>query len=116
MRVTFKKRQLRPPLQSNNNPVAGLSSHLNALEDYDPINRPNDPFRWIPEGIYYDMFDVRNENVPVFDAVSNYTNQQLFQSLGPNVKSMPQYRNRLLLDNGNNQQNQVIQLFLNYGY
>ena len=101
---------------SNNIPVFGISSHLNALEDYDPINRPNDPFRWIPEGIYYDLFDVRNENIPVFDAVSNYTNQQFFQSLDPDVKSMPQYRNRLLQENGNNQQNQVIQLFLNYGY
>jgi hypothetical protein len=90
------------------------------MEDFSP-NRTADPFRWIPEGIYYDMIDDRNDfavsgpPLPI-DNVLNYTNQQLFQSLGPNVKSMPQYRNRLLLDNGNNQQNQVIQLFLNYGY
>ena len=76
----------------------------------------NDPFRWIPEGVYYDMFDVRNENVPVLDAVSNYTNQQFFNAIDIDIRSMPQYRNRLLQENGNNQLNQVIQLFLNYGY
>jgi hypothetical protein len=97
-------------------PVNGLGAHLNSIEDFDPINRPNDPFRWIPEGIYYDMFDTRNENIPVFDAVSNYTNQQFTNSLDSDIRSMQQFRVRLLQENGNNQQNQIIQLFLDYGY
>jgi hypothetical protein len=101
----------------NNDPVIGLSSHLNAIEDFQPgIPQNINPFRWIPEGLYYDLFDIRNEAIPVVDQVSGYSNQQLFQSLGPNVKSMPQYRIRLLLDNGNNQATQVIALFSEYNY
>ncbi len=34
----------------NNNPIAGLSSHINALEDYSP-NRTNFPDSWIPLGV-----------------------------------------------------------------
>ena len=88
---------------------------MNAIEDFSP-SRMNEVFRWIPEGIYYDMFDLRNEATPVIDNVSGYTNQQLFQALGPNVKSMPQYRVRVLLENNNNQSAQVIQLFSQYNY
>lgn len=101
---------------TNGNPVAGLSSHLNLLEDFDPVFRPNDPFRWIPQGIYYDMFDIRNENFPVFDQVSNYTNQQFFNALDADIFTLQNYRIRLLQENGNNQQNEVTQLFTNYGY
>lgn len=61
--------------------MADLNSNLNLLEDFDPINKPNNPFRWIPQGLFYDLFDIRNENVPVFDAVSNFTNQQFFNAL-----------------------------------
>lgn len=100
---------------SFDSPILGLGAHFNALEDFNP-NATNDPFRWIPEGIYYDMFDVRNENSPVLDGVSNYNDQQFFNALDNDVRSMPQYRNRLLQQNGNNQQNQVTQLFVNYGY
>jgi len=85
------------------------------------VRRMADPFRRIPEGIYYDMIDDRNDfavsgpPLPI-DNVLNYTNQQLFQALGPNVKSMPQYRVRLLLENNNNQAPQVIALFAEYNY
>jgi hypothetical protein len=107
-------------LYQNGNPVPGLGSHLNAIEDFSP-NRLNDNFRWIPEGIYYDMIDNRNDFVvsgsplPI-DNVSNYTNQQLFQALDPDVRSMPQYKARVLLENSNNQSTQLIELFDQYHY
>jgi hypothetical protein len=44
---------------TNNNPIAGLSSHLNLLEDFNP-NRTNDFFHWIPKGLMYDLMDNRN--------------------------------------------------------
>ena len=66
------------------------------------------------------MFDNRNDlviyNGPVDDNVFGFTNQQLFQSLDPDVKSMPQYRVRILSENGNNQSTQVQQLFGQYNY
>ena len=64
------------------------------MVDFSP-NRMNEVFRWIPEGIYYDMSDDRNDfpfgRVLIDDQVNVYTSQQLFQSLDPDVKSMPQY-------------------------
>lgn len=104
---------------SFDSPVLGLGAHFNALEDFNP-NRTNDPFRWIPEGIYYDLFDNRNDDFfnPAFpfDNVVGYTDQQFFNALDNDVRSMPQYRNRLLQQNGNNQLNQVTTLFTDYGY
>jgi hypothetical protein len=102
----------------NNNPLAGLSSNLNLLEDFDPINRRNvDPFWWIPKGLYYDLFDVRNEGgVPIIDGVSNYTNQQFFNALDGDITNLPAFRLRLLSENSNNQGVQVINLFAQYGY
>lgn len=99
----------------SNIPVTGLSSHLNALEDFDP-DRPvtDDPFRWIPEGLYFDMFDVINEANPVLDGVAGYTNRQFFDALDSDVRSMPEFRGRLLQENGFNQQ--VIDLFNEYHY
>jgi hypothetical protein len=104
-------------LYLNNFPVAGLSSHLNAIEDFSP-NRTIDPFRWIPEGIYYDLIDNRNDNnfnviLPIDNAAS-YTNLQFFNALDTDVKSMPQFRTRFLAENGFNQA--VINLFTEYHY
>jgi hypothetical protein len=101
---------------TNDSPVPGLTSHLNYLEDYNP-NDLNNSFRWIPEGIYYDLTDVRNEfQSPVTDGVSNFTNAQMFNALDADVTSMPQYRVRLLQENGNNQATQVTELFNQYHY
>jgi len=99
----------------NDNPVFGLTSHLNYLEDYDP-NDPNNPFRWIPEGLYYDLFDLRAENFPVVDNVSGLTNAQMFNVLQSDVTSMPQYKERLIAQNPNNQTNEVRNLFNQYHY
>jgi hypothetical protein len=101
---------------ANNNPVTGLSSNLNLLEDFNPIS-PNDFFRWIPQGLYYDMFDARNETgAPVNDGVSNYTNQQFFNALDFDITTLQNYRQRLLSENGNSQSVQVLNIFTQYGY
>lgn len=105
----------------NDAPVFGLTSHLNSLEDFSP-SRTNDPFRWIPDGLYYDLIDDRNDQfvanprVLINDAVLGYTNQQFFNALDNDVKSLPQFRVRLLNENGSNQAFQVTQLFNGYGY
>lgn len=105
----------------NDIPIPGLSSHLNYLEDFSPF-RTIDPFRWIPDGLYYDLIDDRNDQlvpnprVLINDAVSGYTNQQMFNALDADVKSLQQFRIRLLQQNSNNQAAQVTQLFGAYGY
>jgi hypothetical protein len=100
----------------NDFPVIGLNSNLNLLEDFSPT-RTIDPFRWIPQGLYYDMIDLRNETgVPVIDGVSNYTNQQFFNALDNDITNLQLYRQRLLNENGNNQSIQVTNLFGQYGY
>jgi hypothetical protein len=105
----------------NGDPVAGLSSHINLLEDFSPF-RTNDPFRWIPQGLYYDMQDNRNDalmfppRVLINDEVLNYTNIQFFNALDGDIFSLQNYRIRLLQENGNNQANQVTNLFAGYGY
>lgn len=104
---------------ANNSPAYGLSSHLNLLEDFSPV-RNADPFHWIPQGIYYDMIDNRNDKpfirVDIDDQVTGYTNQQFFNSLDDDINSLPAYRQRLLNENGSNQSVQVTNLFNAYGY
>lgn len=86
---------------------------MNAIEDFDP-NFPVNPFRWIPNGVYYDMFDARNEVNPIVDGVNGYTNLQFFNALDIDVRSMPQFRQRLFLETGFNAA--VINLFFEYNY
>jgi hypothetical protein len=99
----------------------GLNSNLNLLEDFDP-NRVVDPFRWIPQGLYYDMIDVRNDavtppiRITVTDEVSLFTNLQLFAPLQSDVTSLQQYRLRLQQQNTGNQTIQITNLFAQYGY
>lgn len=106
---------------TNNTPVNGLSSHLNLLEDFSP-NRDADPFRWIPQGIYHDMSDDRNDvlqipqRVDINDEVIGYTNQQFFNALDQDIISMQSFRDRLLSENSNSQSTQVNNLFIDYHY
>ncbi len=100
---------------TNNNPIYGLSSHLNLLEDFSPY-RTNDPFYWIPQGLFYDLMDSRNETRPVIDQVSGYTNQQMFNAFNSNINTLQDYRLNLLQQNGNNQSQGVVSLFNQYGY
>ena len=99
----------------NNIPVPGLSSYMNYLEGFNP-DRPQNPFKWIPEGLFNDLIDNRNEDEPVFDRVTGYTNEQLFLALQSDITSVPQYRQRLLLQTGNNQGSEVVILFSEYHY
>ena len=89
------------------------------LEDFSPF-RTYDPFHWIPDGLYYDLMDNRNDRnfnpAAVIDNVLGYTNQQLFNALESDVKSLPAFRQRLLQQNNNNQAVQVIELFGQYNF
>lgn len=104
---------------SNNYPLYGLSSHLNLLEDFSPY-RTYDPFYWIPQGVFYDLNDNRNDfqfnPSMVNDNVSGYTNQQMFNAFNSNITDLQGYRTNLLQQNGNNQSAEVINLFNQYGY
>ncbi len=105
----------------NNSPVQGLASNLNLLEDFSPL-RTNDPFRWIPQGLFYDLVDDRNDFAATAnplhpgDLVTGYTNQQLFNAIDDDVTTIPVYRQRLLLENNNNQAANVNALFGFYNY
>lgn len=107
---------------TNNNPVGMLSSNYNLLEDFSPI-RNNDPFRWIPQGLFYDMIDDRNDRAasggitlyPI-DLVLGYNNQQFFNALASDIFSLPIYRERLITLNPNNQTTDIRSLFSFYGY
>jgi hypothetical protein len=99
----------------NNFPVNGLNSNLNLLEDFDP-NRLIDPFRWIPQGLFNDMIDARNETTPIIDNVLNCTNHQFFNALDADINSLQLFRVRFLLENPNAQTNDVTNLFAQYNY
>lgn len=107
---------------TNGNPVAGLSSHLNLLEDFNPRRIDTDPFFWIPQGLMYDLMDNRNDNnavplrVPLDDIVSGYTIPQIFNALQSDINSMQSYKVRLLTQNANNQLAGVNTIFTFYGY
>jgi hypothetical protein len=107
---------------TNNTPVGGLNSNLNLLEDFNPQRTNDDQFWWIPQGLYYDLNDNRNDNngspvrVPLIDNVINYTNQQFFNALDSDINNLPAYRVRLLNENGNNQAAGVNTIFTFYGY
>jgi hypothetical protein len=108
----------------NNNPVAGLNSNINLLEDFNPRRTVDDPFWWIPKGLYYDLIDNRNDltanplnvRVPLNDNVTGYTNLQFFNALDGDINNLPAYRVRLLGENGNNQAAGVNTIFTFYGY
>jgi hypothetical protein len=97
----------------------GLNAHLNAIENHNP--NANVIWTWIPEGLPYDLFDNANDNITIgntrpIDNVLGYTNQQCFNALQSDVRSIPAFRDRLLQLNGNNQQAQINQLLQSYGY
>jgi hypothetical protein len=97
----------------------GLNPHLNLLEDFSPA-RTADPFYWIPQGLFYDLMDNRDDQafgrVLLADNVLNYTNHQFFNSLDPDVSTLQDYRVRLLSENGNSQAAGVNVIFGFYGY
>ncbi len=52
----------------------------------------------------------------VTNNVNGYTNQQIFNALQSDVRSIPAFRDRLLQQNGNNQAANVNLLFQQYAY
>jgi len=98
-----------------------LNTHTNFLEDFNP-NRTIDVFRWIPQGLYHDLMDDRNDNnaiprrVPVDDSVMGYNNEQFFNALDNDIIDLPGFRMRLLSENGNAQAAGVNTIFQFYGY
>ncbi len=104
-------------IQYFNNAGSGLNANLWSLENFNP-NGNQDVHWWIPQGLPYDLFDARNDfPFPnINDNVNGYTINQVFNALQPNIQSIPAFRDRLLLNSGNNQQAAVNQLFLQYGY
>ena len=102
----------------NGSPTAGLSSHLNLLENFNP-NSATDHFKWIPTGLFYDLFDPANEirpiTGPVTDAVSGFTNAQMFNAFQSSIYTLGDYRLKLIQQNPNNPTiNQVTNLFTEY--
>ena len=101
--------------------IIGLSSNLNLLEDFSPL-RTNDPFAWIPQGLYYDLVDDRNDfngvpqRVSLVDNVSSYNIQELFNALDDDITNVPAYRVRLLQENSNRDAAGVTTIFSFYNY
>jgi hypothetical protein len=56
----------------------------------------------------------KNGYVPVVDETQNFTNQWLFNALDGNVRSMAQYRERIIQQNLGNQTLQLRNLFAQY--
>jgi hypothetical protein len=72
----------------------------------------------IPVGIVHDLLDNNADVIrPGFiDNVNGYTIEQIFGALRPGVETVQGFRNRLLQNNGNNQQQVVNDLFNAYFY
>ena len=51
----------------------------------------------------------------VNDQVNTYTNQQMFNAFQSSIYTLQDYRDKLLLQNGNNQA-EITSLFTQYGY
>lgn len=106
-------------LAFSNNAASGLNANYWSIENFNP-NRNQDVHRWIPQGIPYDLFDNRNDNLFIatrpIDNANGFTLNQSFNALQSDVRSIPAFRDRLLQQNGNAQQVQVNQLFQQYGY
>ncbi|MCY7293406.1 MAG: hypothetical protein LH615_14600, partial [Ferruginibacter sp.] len=102
----------------NTTGAGGLNAYLNAIENFNP-NNTGDVQRWIPKGLPYDLSDNRDDfnfGASYHDEVSGYTNQQIFNALQSDVRSILVFRDRLLQQNGNNQSVQVNGLINEYHY
>ncbi len=92
-----------------------LHPHIDVEENFNPI-LSSDVFKWIPQGLYQDLRDVTNENFPIIDNVSNYTNQQMFNNFQSNISTLQNYKIRLLQTTSNSTSASVTNLFSQYGY
>lgn len=109
---------LAPPFTSCGiNSLSVANPYIQALERFDP-NFQDDPFNWIPKGIFHDLMDDTPDEITdlrtVDDQVSNYTNSQLFNAIEQDIRSPQAYRDRLLQQNNNWQNLGVNALFNQY--
>jgi hypothetical protein len=96
----------------------GMSSHLYFLEAYEP-GREDDPDRWIPKGLFYDLMDDAQEATVksgVTDLVSGYAPVMVYNAMGPDVGGIVDLKLRLLKNNQDWQRDGVMKLFAAYGY
>ena len=93
--------------------------HLDAEENFDP-NLSSDPFKWIPQGLFYDLWDNRNDFIfdptMVDDQVSGYTNTQMFNAFQSNIYTLQDYKTKLLQTTTNPTSPFVTNLFNQYHY
>lgn len=93
--------------------------HLDVEENFNP-NLTVDRFEWIPQGLFYDLMDNRNDFTfdPTManDQVSGYTNQQMFNAFSGTIYTLQNYRIRLLQTSTNSTSGFVPNLFSQYGY
>jgi hypothetical protein len=104
-------------MQGNNffNVLGEANNYLRAIENFNP-NLAADIWRWIPQGLPYDLVDANVESGLVNDLVNGYTNRLCFNALLANTQSIQVFGNTLLQQNANLQSNQVRQLFTSYNY
>ncbi len=97
--------------------TATFSAPLWAIESHDP-ERMADVHRWIPAGLCYDLIDERNDIVStlVDDGVDEYNLGDCYNALQSDVRTVPQFRERILLQNQNRQEAAVRTLFTSYNY
>ena len=96
-------------------PTPAINAYLWAIENFNP-NAFGDVHNWIPQGLPFDLVDDQVDvGTAVVDNVNVYSNRDCFDALTPNVRSIGEYRNRLLQLN-NAQTAQVTNLFTSYNY
>lgn len=99
----------------------------NAFENFDPRDRPNEIasalyrgrtgwFGWMPGGIINDLIDTNRDVVRAgfTDNVEGYTLKNIYDALDADVETPQQFRDRLLRENGNKNENDVKELFEAY--
>ena len=91
--------------------------HADVLENFNP-NLGADPFRWIPQGLMWDMMDntPTEVNININDQVSGFSIASIFNSLQSDVTTVPQYRTRFIQQNPGNQTTALTTLFSSYHY
>jgi hypothetical protein len=97
----------------------GISSHICFLESYNP-RRAEDPDRWIPKGLFYDLCDSAGETFPdasgIIDNVNSFKVEQIYKAMTPEVESIIDFKYQLLKANHDYQHAAVMTLFSEYGY
>lgn len=96
----------------------GVSSHIYFLEAFDP-RKADDPNRWVPKGLIYDLLDGEGELFPasrVVDEVSGFSLRQVSGQLGKEIHDIHQLRDRLIAVYGQGKEAGIRRLFMQYGY